>query len=279
MSLDNNEMGDKKMKVYFVSDGTAITAEVFGSAMLSFFDVAVETQSVPFLVTKDQARGLKQQIDLDVEQGLSLLVFYTISDIEIREVIQSCNCHCYNLFGELLSPIEQALGVKAQPAAQKAHGIKEGVYDGRIDAINYALANDDGVSVKNFHEADIILLGVSRSGKTPTSLYLAMQYGIKAANYPITEDDFDASGLPSVLKAHKKKLFGLTIDAQRLHEIRTGRMASSKYASARQCRYEVDEVESIYRQERIPFLNSTKLSVEEISTKVMAEMNLVRHRQ
>lgn len=267
------------MKVYFVSDGTAITVEVFGSAMLSFFDVAVETQSVPFLTTKDQANGLKQQIDLEGQSGLALLVFYTISDVGIREIIQSCDCHCYNVFGDLLLPIENALGVKAQPAARKAHGIKEGVYDGRIDAINYALANDDGVSVKNFQEADIILLGVSRSGKTPTSLYLAMQYGIKAANYPITEDDFASSGLPRVLKGHKKKLFGLTIDGQRLHEIRTGRMAQSKYASARQCRYEVDEVESIYRQEGIPFLNSTKLSVEEISTKVMAEMNLVRHRQ
>ena len=267
------------MKVYFVSDGTAITAEVFGSAMLSFFDVAVETKSVPFLTTKDQAEGLKQQINLEVQQGIALLVFYTISDMAIRDIVQSCDCHCYNLFGDLLLPIEKALGVKAQPTARKAHGMKEGVYDGRIDAINYALANDDGASIKNFDQADIILLGVSRSGKTPTSLYLAMQYGIKAANYPITEDDFSSPGLPKVLKDHKKKLFGLTIDAQRLHEIRTGRMAASKYASSRQCRYEVDEVESLNRQERIPFLNSTKLSVEEISTKVMAEMNLVRHRQ
>ena len=267
------------MKVYFVSDGTAITAEVFGSAMLSFFDVAVDTQSVPFLTTKDQAYGLKKQVDLEVENGVPPLLFYTIADLAIREIIQSCDCHCYNLFGDLLSPIEKALGVPAQPTAQKAHGMKEGIYDGRIDAINYALANDDGVSVKNFDQADIILLGVSRSGKTPTSLYLAMQYGIKAANYPITEDDFAAVGLPRVLKEHKKKLFGLTIDAQRLHEIRTGRMAASKYASPRQCRYEIEEVESLYRQERIPFLNSTKLSVEEISTKVMAEMQLVRHRQ
>ncbi|WP_233402905.1 pyruvate, water dikinase regulatory protein [Marinomonas transparens] len=279
MSLDNNKLGEKRMKVYFVSDGTAITAEVFGSAMLSFFDVAVERKSVPFLITKDQAEGLKQQINLEVQQGVALLVFYTIADAGLRDIVQSCDCHCYNLFGELLLPIEKALGVKAQPTAQKAHGMKEGVYDGRIDAINYALANDDGASIKNFDEADIILLGVSRSGKTPTSLYLAMQYGIKAANYPITEDDFSSPGVPKVLKAHKKKLFGLTIEAQRLHEIRTGRMAASKYASARQCRYEVDEVESLYRQERIPFLNSTKLSVEEISTKVMDEMQLVRHRQ
>ncbi|MCZ2722715.1 kinase/pyrophosphorylase [Marinomonas sp. 15G1-11] len=266
------------MKVYFVSDGTAITAEVFGSAMLSFFDVKIDTISVPFLTTEDKARGFCKQINNEIALGHQTLVFYTISDPVISDIIQTSDSHCYNLFGDLLSPIENALGVKARPTAQKAHGIKEGVYDGRIDAINYALANDDGCSVKNLDEAHVILLGVSRSGKTPTSLYLAMQYGIKAANYPITEDDFDPLKLPSALKAQKKKLYGLTIDANRLHEIRTGRMASSKYASLRQCRYELSEVETLYRQERIPFLNSTRLSVEEISTKVMADMNLDRHR-
>ncbi|WP_425642913.1 pyruvate, water dikinase regulatory protein [Marinomonas gallaica] len=266
------------MKVYFVSDGTAITAEVFGQAMLSFFDVAVKQESVPFLSTLDQAHGFCRQLQQEADRGEKTLVFFTISDPKIRAVIESCDSHCYNLFGELLSPIEKALGVPAQPNAQKAHGIKAGVYDCRIDAINYALANDDGASVKNYDEAEIILLGVSRSGKTPTSLYLAMQYGIKAANYPLTEDDFDNVGLPKVLKPHKHKLFGLTINPDRLHEIRTGRMAASKYASSRQCRYELDEVEAIYRQARVPFLNTTFLSVEEISTRIMAEMHLSRNR-
>lgn len=266
------------MKIYFVSDGTAITAEVFGSAMLSFFDVNVEKESVPFLTTVDQARGFCKQLQEEDERGDNTLVFFTISDPEIRAIIESGNSHSYNLFGDLLAPIEKALGVPAQPQAQKAHGIKQGVYDSRIDAVNYALANDDGASVRHFDEAEIILLGVSRSGKTPTSLYLAMQYGIKTANYPLNEDDFASVGLPAVLRPHRAKLYGLTIDPNRLHEIRTGRMAASKYASPRQCRYEIDEVEAIYRQERIPFLNTTHLSVEEISTKVMAEMHLRRNR-
>ncbi len=266
------------MKVYFVSDGTAITAEVFGSAMLSFFDVKIDTKSVPFITTLDKAMGFCQQLEEDAKSGDIPLVFYTISDHIIRDKIQSSCGHCYNLFGDLLSPIEKALGVPARPTAQKAHGIKEGAYDGRIDAINYALANDDGCTVKNLDEAHIILLGVSRSGKTPTSLYLAMQYGIKAANYPLNEDDFESHGLPKVLKPHKKRLYGLTIDANRLHEIRTGRMAQSKYASLKQCRYEVAEVEAIYRQEGIQNVNSTLLSVEEISTKVMQDMELERHR-
>lgn len=266
------------MKIYFVSDGTAITAEVFGSAMLSFFDVEVQKESVPFITTADQANGFCQQLQLEDPEGENTLVFFTISDPKIRTIVESSNSHCYNLFGDLLAPIETALGVPAQPQAQKAHGIKQGVYDGRIDAVNYALANDDGASVRNFGEAEIILLGVSRSGKTPTSLYLAMQYGIKAANYPLTEDDFSSVGLPAVLRPHRSKLYGLTIDPNRLHEIRTGRMAASKYASPRQCRYEIDEVEAIYRQARIPSINTTLLSVEEISTKIMAEMHLSRNR-
>lgn len=266
------------MKVYFVSDGTAITAEVFGSTMLSFFDVTLKKESVPFLTTVDQAHGFCKQVQEDIERGEPSLVFFTIADPKIRSIIEACDTHCYNLFGDFLSPIEEALGVPAQPQAQKAHGIKEGIYDSRIDAINYALANDDGASIKHFDEAEIILLGVSRSGKTPTSLYLAMQYGIKAANYPLTEEDFSTVGLPKVLRPHRKNLYGLTIDPDRLHEIRTGRMAATKYASPRQCRYEVDEVEAIYRQERIPFLNTTRLSVEEISTKVMADMRLSRNR-
>ena len=277
MSLYNNKKG-VYVKIYFVSDGTAITAEVFGSTMLSFFDVDVQKESVPFITTADQANGFCKQLHLEDPEGENTLVFFTISDPKIRAIIESSNSHCYNLFGDLLAPIEKALGVPAQPQAQKAHGIKQGVYDGRIDAVNYALANDDGASVRNFDEAEIILLGVSRSGKTPTSLYLAMQYGIKAANYPLTEDDFSSVGLPAVLRPHRKKLYGLTIDPNRLHEIRTGRMAASKYASPRQCRYEIDEVEAIYRQERLPSINTTLLSVEEISTKIMAEMHLSRNR-
>jgi hypothetical protein len=154
----------------------------------------------------------------------------------------------------------------------------EKTYDFRIDAVNFALANDDGANMKNFSQADIILIGVSRSGKTPTSLYLALQYGIKAANYPFVEEDMEALRLPTELKQHKAKLFGLTISPERLSQIREQRRPNSRYASVRQCTLELKEVERLYQREQIPFLNSTQLSIEEISAKIIAMTGLKRQK-
>ena len=168
--------------------------------------------------------------------------------------------------------------MKAKPKAHRTHSIHENSYDYRIEAVNYALTNDDGSKVTNYNDADVILVGVSRSGKTPSSLYLALQYGIKAANYPFTDEDMDDLKIPSFLQPYKKKLFGLTIDAQRLIDIRDNRMSNSKYASPRQCRMEVREVEKLYKKEKIPFLNTTKFSVEEITAKILSETGLQRYK-
>jgi hypothetical protein len=162
------------------------------------------------------------------------------------------------------------------PRTHRTHSIHEQSYDFRIDAIHYALANDDGSNVKDYDKADIILVGVSRSGKTPTSLYLALQYGIKAANYPLTEDDLDMARLPAALQNHKAKLFGLTIKPERLAAIRNERMSNSKYASLRQCRIEVQEAEMLYKRNKIPYLSSTHFSIEEISAKIISETGLER---
>ena len=164
------------------------------------------------------------------------------------------------------------------PKTHRTHSIHEKTYDFRIDAVNYALANDDGSNLKNFDQADIILVGVSRSGKTPTSLYLALQYGIKAANYPFVEEDMQQLRLPEVLKRNKNKLFGLTITPERLSQIREQRRANSRYASIQQCRLELEEVEKLYQREQIPYLNSTQLSIEEISAKIIARTGLKRQK-
>lgn len=191
---------------------------------------------------------------------------------------------CYDFLDYFVAPLSKELGIPAQPKTHRTHGIQEdtGVrenYDFRIDAVNYSLANDDGSNVANYDEADIILLSVSRTGKTPTSLYLALHYGIKAANYPLTEDDnMENLQLPKVLKPHRHKIFGLTLDPQRLHEIRSKRREGSTYASLPQCRFELQEVEKMYRREAIPFLDSTRFSVEEIAAKILAETNIERHR-
>ncbi len=264
---------------FYISDGTAITSEVFGHALLSLFPTEFEHHTISFVETIEQALAAKEKINKSSKRsGMPPLVFHTFVKPEIREVIDSCDAIIYNFLEHFVTPLEQQLGIKAKPKAHRTHSIHENSYDFRIDAVNYALANDDGSNISNYEHADVILVGVSRSGKTPSSLYLALQYGIKAANYPFTDDDMDELQIPAFLKKHKKKLFGLTIDAQRLIDIRHNRLSNSKYSSARQCRMEVREVEKLYKKEKIPFLNTTKLSVEEITAKILSETKLQRYK-
>lgn len=264
---------------FYISDGTAITSEVFGHALLSLFPIKFKHDTISFVETIEQALEAKEKINnVSKKTGELPLVFHTFVNPEIREIIDSCNAIIYNFLEHFVNPLEKQLGVSAKPKAHRTHSIHENSYDNRIEAVNYSLANDDGSNISNYAQADVILVGVSRSGKTPTSLYLALQYGIKAANYPFTDDDMDELKLPDFLSEHKKKLFGLSIDPQRLMDIRDGRMANSKYASARQCRMEIREVERLYKKEKIPFLNTTKLSVEEITAKILAETGLQRNK-
>jgi len=264
---------------FYISDGTAITSEVFGHALLSLFPTEFEHHTISFVETIEKAHEAKAKIDKATSRsGQPALVFHTFVNNDIREIIDSCDAVIYNFLEPFVAPLEKELAIKAKPTAHRTHSIHENSYDYRIEAVNYALANDDGSNITDYEDADVILVGVSRSGKTPSSLYLALQYGIKAANYPFTDDDMEELKIPTFLKPFHKKLFGLTIDAQRLIDIREGRMANSKYASARQCRMEVREVEKLYKNEKIPFINTTKFSVEEITAKILAETGLQRYK-
>lgn len=265
---------------YYISDGTAITAEVFGHALLSLFPVEFEHITEPFIETEEKAHKIVNKISESFQRsGERPLVFYTIVNKDVREIISTSKGIHYNFLDQFVAPLEKAIGVPSKPEKHRTHSIHEKTYDIRIDAVNYALANDDGVNLKDYNQADIVLVGVSRSGKTPTSLYLALQYGIKAANYPFTDDDIgDSLHMPAALRQYKDKLFGLTISPERLVQIRSERRANSKYASMQQCRMEIRQVENLYRKEKIPFLNSTKYSVEEISAKILAETGLSRNK-
>jgi len=263
---------------FYISDGTAITAETIGHATLSQFEIEFEHITLPFVENEELAKEVVAQINHRyVKTGNKPLVFYTFVGEGLKETIHQSNSVCFDVLKPFTHNAELALNVTATPKIHRTHSIKEHRYDYRIEAMNYALANDDGQTTQNYADADVILVGVSRSGKTPTSIYLALNYGIKAANYPFTEDDMDEFKLPAILKANKKKLFGLTIDAKRLAAIRNERYANSKYASIRQCRMELREVERMYRASRLPFINTTHFSVEEISAKIMSEMGLERY--
>ncbi|WP_019027420.1 posphoenolpyruvate synthetase regulatory kinase/phosphorylase PpsR [Colwellia piezophila] len=264
---------------FYISDGTAITSEVFGHALLSLFPTEFEHHTISFVETIEKAQEAKARINKATSRaGEPALVFHTFVNNDVREVIDSCDAVMYNFLEPFVAPLEKELAIKAKPKTHRTHSIHEKTYDYRIEAVNYALANDDGSNITNYEQADVILVGVSRSGKTPSALYLALQYGIKAANYPFTDDDMEELNIPRFLQPFKKKLFGLTIDAQRLIDIRNGRMANSKYSSARQCRMEVREVEKLYKNEKIPFINTTKLSVEEITAKILTETGLQRYK-
>ncbi|WP_341501121.1 pyruvate, water dikinase regulatory protein [Gallaecimonas sp. GXIMD4217] len=265
--------------VYYVSDGTAITAEVFGHALLSQFPVKFKQFTEPFVDNPERVERVLAKIkDSFITTGMEPLVLHTIVDPAIRERFAEAGAVAYDFLSSFVSPLESILGVRAEPKIGRSHGVMDEAYHHRIEAVNYAMANDDGASTRQYDQADIILIGVSRCGKTPTSLYLALQYGIKAANYPFTEEDMDDLKLPQALKVHKHKLYGLVIDPERLQQIRNERAPGTRYASLRQCRIETKEVEMLFRRERIPFLNTTRHSVEEISAHILQDTGLERHK-
>jgi regulator of PEP synthase PpsR (kinase-PPPase family) len=263
--------------VFYVSDGTGITAETFGKAILAQFDVQFRAVRLPFVDTVDKAHQAARQINHTAEhEGRRPIVFTTLVNMDVLHVIQQhCKGMLLDMFGTFVHPLEEELGVKSHHRVGRfSDASKSADYQRRIDAINFALAHDDGQSDQDLAAADVILVGVSRSGKTPTSLYLAMQYGIKAANYPLIPEDFERQQLPPALLAYKKKLFGLSIQPERLAEIRQERRPGSKYASLENCRREVAAAEAMMRRAGIKWLSTTHKSIEEIATTILQELKL-----
>ncbi|NML60095.1 kinase/pyrophosphorylase [Massilia sp. RP-1-19] len=260
--------------VFFVSDGTGITAETFGHAVLTQFEMKFRQVRLPFIDTLDKAYDAKRKINEAVNtDGQRPIVFSTLVKHDLSQVIRQADGMHMDLIQTFVAPLEQELGMKSTHTVGRSHNIVDSEeYKNRIEAINFSLAHDDGQSHKNLSGADVILVGVSRSGKTPTSLYLAMQYGIKAANYPLIPDDFERGKLPSSLPPFRHKIFGLSITPERLSEIRHERRAGSKYASIENCRYEVNEAELMMKREGIRWLSSTTKSIEEIATTILQEI-------
>lgn len=270
-----------KRTAFFISDGTGLTAEALGHSLLAQFEkIDFERVTVPYIDDSAKATEMVKRINqAEKSDGARPLVFDTIVNRDIREVIAGANGFMVDIFGTFLSPLERELQSSSSYTVGKSHSISnESRYEQRIKAVNFALDNDDGARTRHYDEADLILVGASRSGKTPTCLYLALQYGVKAANYPITEEDLNDQRIPGVLRPHKQKIFGLTIDPGRLATIRNERKPNSRYSSNKQCMYEIEEIELMYRRERIPCLNTTAYSVEEISTRIMVSAGLKRNR-
>jgi hypothetical protein len=261
--------------VFFVSDGTGITAETFGNAILAQFEFKPRHVRLPFIDTVDKAHQVVRQVNHTADlEGRRPVVFTTLVNVEVLQVIEEgCKAMVLDMFGTFVRPLEIELGMKSSHRVGRFSDVsKSKEYHDRIEAINFSLVHDDGQSNRDLEQADVILVGVSRSGKTPTSLYLAMQHGLKAANYPLIPEDFDRKQLPGSLAAHRKKIFGLTIQPERLSEIRNERRPNSRYASIESCRNEVAEAEAMMRREGIRWLSTTTKSIEEIATTILQEI-------
>lgn len=270
-----------KRTAFFISDGTGITADALGRSLLAQFEgIQFEFLTKPYINTPDKARALVALIDQTGEKdGVRPLLIDTIIDQEIRSIISQSQALNIDVFSTFLAPLEEELNTRSSYSVGKTHALskaKEDTYKARIDSVHYALDNDDGARTHHYDTADIILIGVSRCGKTPTCIYMALQFGIRAANYPITDDDLLDTELPKALRPYRHKIFGLTIEADRLASIRNERRPNSGYASLKQCQKEIAAVENLYNRHRIEFIDSTHYSIEEISTRIMAQAGIER---
>ena len=266
----------RERSVFFISDGTGITAETFGNSILNQFPAKPRHVRRPFVDTVDKAHAVVREINEEaLAEGQRPIVFMTLVDDEVRAIVTAAACKALvlDMFSSFVEPLEAEFGVKSNHRVGRFSDASQSQeYHDRIEAINFSLAHDDGQSARNLDVADVILVGVSRSGKTPTSLYLALQHGIKAANYPLIPDDFERGHLPDSLAPFKRKCFGLTIDAERLAKIRNERRPGSLYASLDNCRYEVKEAEAMMRRNGIAWLSSTHKSIEEIAATVLRDI-------
>lgn len=264
---------------FFISDSTGITAEALGNALLAQFDdIECQKVTLPFVSDEGLAKAALRRIDAVAdESGVRPVVFSTLSTSSLHDILCTSKALVLDLFSVFLVPLEQEFKQGSSHATGRFHGlVNRANYELRIEAMDFALSHDDGASVRHYDRADLILVGVSRSGKTPTSIYLSMQFGIRTANYPLTSDDLERGSLPEVLSQHQNRLYGLTIDAQRLRQIRQTRRPDSRYASLAQCRKEVGEVEAMFRARRIPFIDTSHASIEEIASRVLLETGLRR---
>lgn len=258
--------------IFFISNSTGITVETLGRSLLyQFSTTQFESHSLRFIDSVEKANEAVQTInDFSAKTGARPIILSTLVKPELRDVLATAQGLYLDVFDVFIAPIEREIGCEAKLGMGRAHGIvDDDYYSERIDAVNYSLKTDDGVGAREYSQADVILIGASRTGKTPTSLYLAMHYGLRAANYPIVDEELDSHLLPTPLRDYKEKIFGLLVTPERLQSIRTKRRADSQYSSLSQCQYEIRQTETLFQQQNIPYFDVSSMSIEEISSNII----------
>ncbi|UFN71586.1 kinase/pyrophosphorylase [Vibrio alginolyticus] len=273
------QINNQSRDVFYVSDGTAITCETLGHVVLGQFPFIPNEKTFPFVESQDKVADVVKEIETSYQRnGVKPLVFFSIVVPDVREMLLEAPAYSYDVLESIVQKVQDDIQMAPKPKLQRFRSVGKDsdTYFDRIAAIEYTLAHDDGITLKGLEQADIILLGVSRSGKTPTSLYMAMQFGLRVVNYPFIAEDVKMMRLLPEFEIHRHKLFGLTIDPERLTEIRENRLSGSDYASTEQCKLELDTVEALFRREAIPYINTSSLSVEEITTRILEKAGMKR---
>ncbi len=273
------QTGEMQRSVFYVSCRTGITVETLGQGLLTqFHGMPFEHVSLPYTDTIDKAEQAVARInEAAATSGIRPIVFTTLIEPRLRRVVARGEGLFFDFLGRFIGPLSEELGVEPTQEMGLSHGLVDyDRYMTRIDAVQFAQLNDETLRVKDYHEADLILIGVSRSGKTPTCLYLALQFGLRAANFTLEIENLEQGALPEKFQTLRDRLFGVTIDPQRLHQIRGQRKPNSDYASLEQCRRETELVETLFHNEEIPYANATAVSIEEIATKILQRCRLER---
>jgi hypothetical protein len=246
-----------------------------GNALLiQFPDLRFERRLLPFITSVEEARRVVAILDTATARPVTPLAFSTIAVEEVRQELLRTKCPLVDFFGMHMESVESILGAKGIRVAARLHGMGDVKrYNARMAAVEYAIEHDDGQSMRALDKADVILVAPSRCGKTPTTMYLALQHGIFVANYPLVDEDFASAELPRPVQALRERCFGLTTTPARLSQVRHERRPNSRYASLEQCSYELRQAEAMYRNHRLPVINSSTKSVEEMSTVILQTLN------
>ncbi|MGA8051141.1 MAG: pyruvate, water dikinase regulatory protein [Burkholderiales bacterium] len=266
--------------VFFLSDGTGITSQMLGHSLLTQFEgVEFDQVTLSSIDSLQKAEECRVRIEQEAARGNGQpVVFSTLVNTDVRAVVRRTSALFLDFFETFIGPLEAGLGIPSTHTIGRSHSaMDKKEYHNRIEAINFAMSHDDGASDVDLDASDVILVGVSRSGKTPTCLYLALQFGVRAANYPLIPEDLERRQLPRALRSKKAKLYGLSIAPERLTEIRQSRRPHSRYADLENCRFEVEQAQQLMRREGIRWLDSTAKSIEEIATTIMRELRIEKH--
>lgn len=264
---------------FVISDRTGLTAEALCHSLLSQFPkVQFDIENLPFIDTTEKALQTVEALNASaLEHGAKPLVFATLVNDEMRAIIANANAVFFDLFDTFIEPLEKELSTESSHSVGKSHGVLDfAQYSARMSAVNFAMTTDDGMETDHYARADVVIIGPSRTGKTPTCLYLSLQFGVFAANYPLTDSDLETIELPPALAKYRNKLFGLSIDPFRLQQVRKERFAGDIYASAKTCQFEVAQAEAMYRTAGLSYVNTTKKSVEEIGAFILHTASLRR---